>query len=395
MRRLRLYDPKYYCEVTIRGIDGTFAFDPNDIDIREQIYGLLAEAVRQTGVAIFVFHFMSNHYHGLYGYTSPAQLVKFLAYLHAGLSRLANETLGRSGAFWCSSKVLAVATDAKSVGYRFNYIMGQAVRAGICNHPSEFPGASAVDALLYGVRLMGRKVDRSRRCRDELRLAGGAKDDSAYETRVEVPLTTPACWAGLSAEELRRLYQGIADEIAANPAAYPPGCKAEPDSQEPPPRRGQVEQGQEGQVPGTCLSHETTAEVQVSLTPEPEPPPPLKLELEPEPPATASAVPVGPPKVEVPNRQAEDGGPHRQGKVKPKRYEGTKMSGKLPMLLSADRQEVAEYETRYKLAVQAYREAKRVWRAKSQRREGALRAAKINLPAWMLLGTLPLIVRDE
>ena len=390
MRRLRLYDPKYYCEVTIRGIDGTFAFDPNDIDTREQIYGLLAEAVRQTGVSIFVFHFMSNHYHGLYGYTSPAQLVRFLAYLHAGLSRLANENLGRSGAYWCSSKVLAVATDAKSVGDRFDYILGQAVRAGICSHPGEFPGASAVDALLYGARLVGRKLDRSRRRRDELRLAGGAKDDSAYETRVEVPLTTPACWARLTAEELRRLYNGIADEIAANPA----GRKAEPSPQEPPP--GQA------QVPGTCLSHENTEESLSTLATEPEPEPEPELEPEPpqppppepEVPAIASPAPAASPKVVVPSRQAEDGGPHRHGKVKPKRYGGKKMSGKIPLLLSSDRREVAEYEARYKLAVQAYREAKRAWRAKSRRREGALEAAKIKLPAWMLLGTLPLIVKE-
>ena len=214
MRKLRMYNPAYYCEVTIRAQDGDFAFNPNNIELRERIYGLFAEAVDKTRVEIFIFHFMSNHYHGLYGFETPAQMTAFTSYLHGNLARLANETEGRSGPFWRRAKVCMVTRDAETVATRFKYIMGQAIRADICHHPGEFPGASTVDALLYGTKLIGRKVDQTQRCRDSKRLVEGAKDDSEYETMVELPLTVPQCWAGLSEEELRKLYRGFAAELA-------------------------------------------------------------------------------------------------------------------------------------------------------------------------------------
>ncbi len=397
MRRLRLYDPSYHCEVTIRALQGDFCFDPNDIDVRERIYGLFAEAAKRHGVAIFIFHFMSNHYHGLYGYTSPAQLVDFLAYLHGNLAKLANQIHKRKGPFWSKPQMLAVARDARSVALRFKYIMGQAVKAEIGNHPGQFPGASAVDALLYGTPLIGRKVDRSRQGRDAHRLVAGAKEDAAYETHVEVPLTTPPCWAGLTADELRQLYRGIAAEVAVNP-------QAAPGKEQPQAAQGHVEPGHaeapdgqlqdELQVP--CLMLEIADELanpQVACQPLAEDaavPTPLEASAQAPQPAPQDVAP--PAKVRVPERKAEDGGLYRHGPVRPKLYEGEKKRSKIPMLFSIDPREVAEFEARYKLAVQDYRAAKRTWRAKSQHRDGALRGAKIALPAWMLLGTLPLFV---
>ena len=396
MRRLRLYDPSYHCEVTIRALHGEFGFDPNDVDIRERIYGLFAEAAMRHGVAIFIFHFMSNHYHGLYGYTSAAQLVDFLAYLHGNLAKLANQIHKRKGYFWSKPQVLAVARDARSVARRFKYIMGQAVRAEISNHPSQFPGASAVDALLYGTPLVGRKVDRSRQCRDAHRLAAGPKEDAAYETRVEVPLTTPPCWAGLTADELRQLYQGIAAEIAANPedlsGEEPPSA---PQGQVEPERvEAEAEERQDDpQVLGTCLISEIADELTPPEMPiQPLAALPMQVEPSPQPPQPTRQEAARPAKVRVPERKAEDGGVYRHGPVRPKVYEGAKKRGKIPMLLSVDPREVAEFEARYKLAVQAYRAAKRTWRAKSRQHDGALRGAKIALPPWMLLGTTPLFV---
>jgi hypothetical protein len=64
------------------------------------------------------------------------------------------------------------------------------------------------------------------------------------------------------------------------------------------------------------------------------------------------------------------------------------------MLLSVNPRLVEEFEESYKLAVQAYYAAKRAWRSKSKHRDGSLQSAAITLPAWMLLGTMPLFLRD-
>lgn len=409
-----MYDPEYYCEVTIRAQDGDFCFDPNDIDLCQLIYGVFAEAARWYGVEIFIFHFMSNHYHGLFGYRSPGQFEAFIAYLHGNLARLANEHVGRSGTFWCKPKMLAVSRDAESVAARFKYIMGQAVRANICIHPGEFPGASAVDALLYGTPLIGRKVDRAQRCRDTARLKGGAKQDSTYETVVEVPLSVPHCWLDLSPADLRRLYLGIAQEIAAEAGADLSGqldyaLAQSRDHEREPTSLGRAEapavqsvatrlEATQGlhQVPGTCLIHDMTADF-VAL-PSPEPPnershaPARACQVAPQREPTASSESVPPAKVPVPLRQAEDGGRYRHGKVKAKLRAGVKMRSKVPLLFSVHPRLVAEYEERYKLAVEAYYSAKLVWRQKSKFRKGILHSAPIEIPMGMRLGTMPLFV---
>ena len=83
-----MYDPAYYCEVTLRTNCGQFGFGLNDSDLRDLTYGVFAEAARRYGVDIFAFHFMSNHYHGLYGFSSPEQLVMFFAFYHFYVSGL-------------------------------------------------------------------------------------------------------------------------------------------------------------------------------------------------------------------------------------------------------------------------------------------------------------------
>src|SRR3990167_1486661 len=105
MKELRLYDPEFYCEVTLRTDNGKFGFDLNDTDLRDQIYGVIAEAIERYGVAVFVFHFMSNHYHGVYGFSSAEQLVMFFAFLHGNLARLAHRTNGTKGHFWAPLRV--------------------------------------------------------------------------------------------------------------------------------------------------------------------------------------------------------------------------------------------------------------------------------------------------
>ena len=416
-----MYNPAYYCEVTIRAQDGDFAFNPNNIELRERIYGLFAEAVDKTRVVIFIFHFMSNHYHGLYGFETPEQMTSFSSYLHGNLARLANETEGRSGTFWRRAKVCMVTRDAATVATRFKYIMGQAIKADICHHPGEFPGASAVDALLYGTKLVGRKVDQTQRCRDSKRLVEGAKDDSEYETMVDLPLTVPHCWADLSGEELRKLYQGFAAELAqpetervaervskraSKRKSRKPERVAGPELE--PAQALELAKPASEPVPdgapqyhGNCLTHEITDDQQTfpmqdqppaELLPEPEPSPEATSDPAPQPQSDAELTP--PAKIVVPQRRAEDGGLYRHGKPKPKAYEGVKTRAKFPMLLSVNRQLVAEFEESYKLAVQAYYAAKRAWRSKTKLHGGSLHSAAITLPAWMLLGTMPLFLRD-
>ena len=339
MHQLRLYDPNFLCEVTLRCDNGVFRFDLNDSDLRDQVYGVFAEAVKRYAVQVFAFHFMSNHYHALYGFRAPDQFVAFLAFLHGNLARLGHRFKGTHGAFWSPLQVMAVAPDAESVARRVRYIMGQAVAGGLVEHPAKFCGPSSIDAMLTGRPLQARRFNWSQKCRDAARLVGGAKPDSAYETWTELHIAVPPCWANLAPDALQRLFRGIADEVVeAN------GQRREPDGGEcPMPTSGAIDLGGR-ECPG--------------------------------------------PKEGVPPRHAADGRVFVQGAVQPK--DRRRRRSRPPRLYSVNPAVVAAFEECYKLAVEEYRDAKSAWRRSSAFASGALRGARIALPAWMLLGTLPL-----
>jgi hypothetical protein len=310
-------------------------------------------------VSVYVFHFMSDHYHGLYGFKSPDDFVAFLAFLHGNLARLGHRFRRTHGAFWSPLKVMAVAPDAESVSRRVRYIMAQAVTEELVDHPAQFRGPSSIDAMLTGQPLKARRVNYSQKCRDAARLAGGAKPDATYETWTDLPISVPQCWAHLSPEALQGMYRGIADEIAQdNRSSAEHHSKNTPDL-------NAVQDG--GQCPTEAGEGDDRG-------------PDLG--------GGQCPMPDLPPKQRAQTREDEDGGLFRQGPVKPK--DSHRRRSRPPRLYSVHPQVVAAYEERYKLAVAEYHAAKLAWRLSSPVVEGALRGAEIALPAWMLLGTLPL-----
>lgn len=345
MHDLRLYDPQYHYEIALRCDNGAYRFDINDMDLRDETYGVFAEALKRYPVAIYAFHFMSDHYHGLYGFQSPDQFVAFLAFLHGNLARLGHRFKGTHGAFWSPLKVMAVATDEESVARRMRYIMAQAVKDKLIDHPAKFRGASSIDAMLTGKPLPAKRVNYSQKCRDAARLVGGAKAQAEYETWTELHMDVPPCWAHLSPEALQRLYAGIADEIALQGRPTTP------------------QQADAEKANASAIVRE------------------------------GGQCPM-PAKEEAPTRVAEDGGMFRQGKVAAK--DGVRRRGRPPRLYSVHPQVVLAFEERYKAAVLEYRAAKLAWSQSSPVVAGGLRGASIVLPAWMMLGTLPLrLGRDE
>ncbi len=154
---LRFYSPKYLYEVCRRTTGGAFLFDLNDEPLMSACVGALAEAQRRYDVAIYHFHFMSNHYHGLFNAPSPAKFARFLNFFHGTVATLVNQRLSRTGAVWSGKfRPLPVATDAKTLMLRMKYITGQATRARMVEHPLQFCGPSAVDWLVAGSPITGR-----------------------------------------------------------------------------------------------------------------------------------------------------------------------------------------------------------------------------------------------
>jgi len=205
---VRWYRPDLLYEVCIRTLDGRFFFDPAaNPEVAEAFHGMVAQAQSRTGVSVYAYFAMSNHYHGLYSAPSAAAMADFLSHLHAALARWANRAWDRNGrVFAATAHVVPVIPDEVSVGERLTYIMGQALKAGVATGLESWPGASTNAALLGGEPVRGVRFDRRRQTLDK-RLMRGAGPDEDYRHAVEVDLSVVPCWRDLDDAAIRARYQ--------------------------------------------------------------------------------------------------------------------------------------------------------------------------------------------
>ncbi len=211
---IRMYAQDLFFEVTIRTIEGTFWFHDDDPAQTAAINGAFAAAQLRHPVKIYAYHMLSNHYHGLYWAPDPETMAKFLNHLHAALARIANRRHNRRGPVWNSSAhVIPVVIDETTLMKRIDYIMGQAVKAGLASHPSEFRGASSLPWMLRGDSIDGTKFDQTARTLDARRKSG-PKVDEAYGKRVSVTMSRLPCHEGLADDVFHKLYQDIAKDIS-------------------------------------------------------------------------------------------------------------------------------------------------------------------------------------
>ncbi len=336
MTAIRHFDPDLLHEVSQRVIGGAFCLDPNNLALREAFLGALAKSLHRYGVQVLAFHFMSNHYHALYKIPSAEKFSRFLAHFHSGLTAAYHRICRTDGKLWGYAKWNPVANDEASVCLRLKYIMGQAVAAGIVDHPAQFPGASSVDAMLGLSASVGRVFDATRKCRDR-RKKNGAAPDSEYESEHLLVVTPPDAWRQCSVAERLHRYWKLADEVARTPLHG-------------------VWKSQR-----LCQRNENTN------------------------------VPVRSPlaKRAVRMRPTSDGSPFRAGPVKPKLLDiRPTRRPRAPLLLAADRAVVAAYARRYADLVVAYRVAKRAWLAPPRPGGRPLLPTARPLPLHTLAGTL-------
>lgn len=377
VRRYRNFDPGLYHEVTQRIRNGKFLLDPNCPRLKEAIYGQIALALRRYGVKLLAMHFMSDHFHALYMIGCPYKFAKFLAFFHAGITRaynrIRNEGLEKDAqetvSLWHEMKWLPVSTDEATVRWRLGYILGQAVAAGLVDHPIQFPGASTVDAVIIGENLVGKTYDATARYR-ESRLQTGVRDDEAYETQTEIAVTPPHCWADLTPAELRQRYIEVVDSVAKVPlekintskrtvpvvptaaAAARPATHGESSD-------AVVDDGE----PGLCQHIDQTDEF-------------CELEVQ---------------KVRIPERLGENGDPYEAGAPKPKAsyYTAEGKKRRLPLILSRLVSVRQAYAEAYSQWVARYIEAKEAYRLALIASPAGLRASGLEIPPNFLLGSMP------
>lgn len=227
----RFYHPNYLFEVARRTNRGEDLFDANDSGQASAIVSIIAEAQHRYDVQIYHIHFMSNHYHGLFRARTPRHLARFFNFMHGEIAKLINRNRQRPGVVWSSKFTpLPVTTDAKTLLARMKYLTGQALCAQLVTHPSQFPGVSAVDWLLFGVPMVGRCGDQQPADSDqgpEQAENRSAPRDNPDQTAKEVTIAKLPCFEDRSWAELHAMYAALADEQAGLPPR-PPGLGTPP-----------------------------------------------------------------------------------------------------------------------------------------------------------------------
>lgn len=354
----RLYRPSELHEVCQRTNRGELLIDLNNVQKMREVIGLFAEAQRRYKVPIYAFHLMSNHYHGLFGAPTPQRLERFLGFVHAGIARLINRDQKEPGLVWGGKPhVLPVAVDEQTLLRRIAYIMGQAVRAELVQHPAQFPGPSSVDWLIAGKRILGVHVDRTAQYRAES-LKNPPKEPTASDQERELVIAKLACFEALTWAELHPRFMQIADDLAGVSLAELrsrgwPGKVAAVDLA----RAGHKDQEKEQNPPLRQADDLQSETVEIAAAQLPE-----KLEM---------PDPLDP----------ETGLPQRRGPPPPK--PGQKGRRQMPLILASSDAVRSKYADELAEFLRDHRKTQRRL-GRQLRRGGSVR--KVKLPKYALLG---------
>lgn len=375
---IRVYDPQFLHEITLRINGGDHLLNMNCRSLRASLQGVLAKYAIKYNIKVIAFHFLSNHYHGLFGIPSSPMFVRFLTAFHSAMAFIINKRRNKPGKVWGENRWFPVTQDATTVAQRISYIMGQSVAARLTDHPIQFDGPSSNEWMLDGIPVLGQVFDATAKHK-ESQLKAGARADQCYISVVEVPMSPPPCWEQLSEVNLRELYRALADETARATLAELQGL-ADRGPQQEPTRRVVPRAGTEA-CAGEAAHRSGGGPADAG--------PPQEASVNADDFLAGLQSRWRAAKVCILNRVDELGRPYSPGAVKPKARRPHKE--KPIFILCADPVFREQYGNLYLELVDVYRAAKSAWRKTVQKTADGLFAGGFQLPPHTLVGTMPLV----
>jgi REP element-mobilizing transposase RayT len=115
----------------------------------EVLGGVLARAVRLTGVELFAFAFASNHVHLLVR-APERNLSEFMQHLLTNISKKVGTLVGWRGAFWERRYSAEPVLDDEALLGRIRYILSHGVKEGLVASCREWPGLTSLTMMLDG-----------------------------------------------------------------------------------------------------------------------------------------------------------------------------------------------------------------------------------------------------
>src|SRR4051812_37865042 len=212
-RRLRYLPPEGsgLVEVTCRTIQGRFLLTPST-ELNEIILGALGRAQELYPVGICAFAFATNHFHLLLRVESSHQLALFMGHFNSNLAREAGRLVHWREKFWGRRyQAIPISEEEAAQVERLRYVLAHGVKEGLVERLRDWPGVSAVRALLEDEPLQGFWFDRTGEHAARRRSIAFERLD--YATPYTVRLEPLPCWSHVSAEEYRRRIEEMVAEI--------------------------------------------------------------------------------------------------------------------------------------------------------------------------------------
>jgi putative transposase len=127
-----------------------------DVD-RRRYLNLMWDAWSEWDASILSYAITSNHVHLLLSAEKLGQMSGFMAHVSGGMSRKYNRRKDRKGTFWEGRYRATLVQDGKHLSHCLFYIALNMVRAGVVEHPSDWPWSSHSE--LVGERRRYRMID--------------------------------------------------------------------------------------------------------------------------------------------------------------------------------------------------------------------------------------------
>ncbi len=181
MSKSRRFQPDRTYHVTHRCHNRKYLMNTN-LD-RKEFTRLLWRANKRWKVSIYSYTITSNHVHLLLSSKKLSEMSGFMAHVSGGMSRHHNHRRGKVGSFWQGRYRATLIQDGKHLSRCLFYIAMNMVRAGVVDHPGQWPWSSHRE--LIGGRQRYRLLDLEEFVR---RLGCGSRESlvSWYEKTIEV-----------------------------------------------------------------------------------------------------------------------------------------------------------------------------------------------------------------
>ncbi len=199
--------------ITARCTQGYSLLRPTQEE-RALIAGCLARALELHRDEVRLHHYvvMSNHLHLIISSERAASKSRFMCHLSSNLARELCRAHKWRDHVWEGRYHSHEVLDEEGLIDAYKYLFKNSVKEGLVAHPRDWPGHHGWAQLCAGVRVEGAWIDRTAWYYAQQTLRGRAQTLNDFTRHIEIPLSRPAVWEGLSDEEYRARCVAWAEE---------------------------------------------------------------------------------------------------------------------------------------------------------------------------------------